>query len=212
MKYIIFSILLSLVPFLGYAERIIKVETFNEGESKFGFDAYADKKCSATFDGEHLVLKSKKNDFYYGKRFPIIVRENFEITYKLILSNIDDKHSAGLVFNYDEESEQLGDAITISENKMTFQQISRKRLHSNYLYPKAKIRSEKIKLKKGRNIEMEIVIKKRGRKIVVTVNGVDFDESDIMDFRRPDMGFFVTEGTQLLVDEVKIVQDIREED
>lgn len=205
MKRVLFVVALVCATCFSYAERVTKTDTFNDGISKFGIDAMADKKSKhyVTLDGEHLVIKSKKGNFYYGTKFPMSFRENFEVTFNLIFPKFDKDHVGGIVYNYKEDPDLgtgSGEAIVVSENKVLFYSESGKLTHS-----------EKIKLKKGKNVKVAVTITKRGRKVSASVNGVDLENLDI-EFVNSAMGFYVAEDVTLMVDDIKIIQEYRDED
>lgn len=205
MKRVLLVVALIGATCFSYAERVTRTETFNEGVSKFGIDAMADKKSKhyVTLDGECLVISSKKGSFCYGKKFPMSFRENFEVTFNLIFPKFDSDHVGGIVYNYKEDIDTgvgSGEAIVVSENKVLFYSESGKLTHA-----------EKIKLKKGKNVKVAITITKRGRKVSASVNGIDLENLDI-EFVNSAMGFIVAEDVTLKVDDIKIVQDYREEE
>ena len=57
----------------------------------------------------------------------------------------------------------------------------------------------KIKLKKGKDVEVTLEIETQGRKTRISINGVDFDNEDLL-FRSSYMGFTVNEKNTLKVD------------
>ena len=176
------------------AQKITRSDSFKDGESKFGFEAIADKKHSVTLDGEYLVITSKKGWYKAGTRFPVIARENFKITYKLLFPKLDEKHIFGLVFNYDED-ENRGDVLYITENKFYICDADGNKLG----------KAEKLKLKKGKNVVVTVDIEKKGKKTLISINGVDFESLDLQ-FKTSYMGFEVNEDNTLKVDEIIITQ------
>ncbi len=198
MKKILFIASLLCACSFAYAERVTRTDDFTDGESKFGFDPTADKKHSVTLDGEYLVVTSKKDWYKVGTRFPVRAKENFKISYKLLFPKLDDDHVFGLVFNYDED-ENTGDILYITENKF-------------YIYDSEGTKlgkAEKIKLKKGKNVEVTVDLEKKGKKIIISINGVDFTNEDLQ-IKTSYMGFCVNEKNTLKVDQIKITQNEEE--
>lgn len=199
-KILLLASLLSMI-LTSNAELITRVDDFKDGESKFGFEATATKKHSVVLDGEYLVITNKKEDWYiYGQRFPVTPRNNFKIIYKLIFPKLDDDHVFGLVFNYQEDEERpensTGDILYITENKFYLADKDGTKLG----------KSEKIKLKKGKDVEVEVVIDKKSKKTLISINGVDFVNEDLQ-IKTAYMGFIVNEKNTLKVDQIKIIQN-----
>ena len=180
------------------AEKVTRTDDFTDGESKFGFEAIADKKHSVSLDGEYLVITSKKDWYKAGTRFPVMARNNFKISYKLLFPKLDDDHVFGLVFNYDED-ENNGDILYITENKFYIYDAEGTKLG----------KAEKIKLKKGKNVEVNVDIEKKGKKLLISINGVDFVNEDL-EIKTSYMGFCVNEKNTLKVDQIKIVQNVED--
>ena len=105
MKKILFVLSLLCACSFIQAEKITRTDDFKDGESKFGFEAKADKKKKHTveLDGEYLILTSKKDWYEIGTRFPVVTRQNFKISYQLLIPKLDDDRVVGLVFNYEED-------------------------------------------------------------------------------------------------------------
>jgi hypothetical protein len=182
----------------GNAEKVTHTDSFKDGESKFGFEATATKKNSVILDGEYLVLSSKKGDYKACTRFPVIARKKFKISYKLLFPKLDEEHIFGLVFNYDED-EDIGDILYITENTFYICDADGDKLG----------KKEKIKLKKGKNVEVNVDIEKKGEKTIISINGVEFENLDIQ-FKTSYMGFYVNEKNTLKVDEIKITQYVED--
>ncbi len=186
------------------AEKVTRVDDFKDGESKFGFEATATKKHSISMDGEYLVITNKKDDWYMaGVRFPVIARSNFTISYKLLLSKLNEDCVYGLVFNYQEDEENpeksTGDIIYITENKFYVVDADGTKMG----------KSQKIKLKKGKNVEVNVTVEKKNKKTLISINGVDFVNEDL-NIKTPYMGFIVNEKNTLKVDQIKITQNVED--
>lgn len=198
MKKIVFLMALLCATIVVNAEKVTRTDDFKDGESKFGFEATADKKHSVTLDGEYLVITSKKDWYKAGTRFPVMARNNFKISYKLLFPKLDEDHVFGLVFNYDED-ENKGDILYITENKFYIYDAEGTKLG----------KAEKIKLKKGKNVEVNVDIEKKGKKLLISINGVDFVNEDL-EIKTSYMGFCVNEKNTLKVDQIKIVQNVED--
>lgn len=198
MKKIVFLMALICATITANAEKVTRTDDFKDGESKFGFEATADKKHSVTLDGEYLVVTSKKDWYKVGTRFPVMARNNFKISYKLLFPKLDEDHVFGLVFNYDED-ENAGDILYITENKFYIYDADGTKLG----------KAEKIKLKKGKNVEVTVDIEKKGKKLLISINGIDFVNEDLV-IKTSYMGFCVNEKNTLKVDQIKIVQNVED--
>ncbi len=188
---------------LAIAQDVVqRTDNFDDGASIFGFEPYANRKQNVTFDGGYLVLSSKKNECFAFSRLPINVRHNFKVTYKLIVPKLDSDTYANIIFNFVEDEENISkseyDAIVITEGKIAV--VSQGSIISKH----------KIKLKKGKQVPITIVVEKKGNRVFMTVNGVDFEEPDIR-FRNSMFGFMVIEKQSLKVDEITVYQRIVED-
>ncbi len=199
MKKILFIAALFFTCTFVNAQKVNRVDDFKDGESKFGFDATADKKHSVNLDGEYLVITSKKDWYMVGTRFPVRTKDNYKITYKLLFPRLDEKHVFGLVFNYDED-ENTGDILYVTENKFWIVGSDGTKLS----------KKEKIKLKKGKNVEVTVDVEKKGKKLIISINGVDFTNEDLL-IKNSYMGFGVNEKNTLKVDEIQITQSEEED-
>lgn len=195
MKKILFIANLLCFCLICNAEKVTRTDGFKDGESRFGFEQTATKNNSVSLDGEYLVIASKKGWYTTSARFPVIARENFKITYKLLVPKLDEKHVFGLVFNYDED-ENKGDVLYFTENKFYIHDDEGNKLG----------KAEKIKLKKGKDVELTVNIEKKGKKTKISINGVDFEKPDLQ-FKTSYMGFCVNEKNTLKVDEITITQN-----
>lgn len=198
MKRCILITSLLCICMIGNAEKITRIDNFKDGESKFGFETTATKKNSVNLDGEYLVVSSKKGDYKTCTRFPVIARKNFKISYKLLFPKLDEKNVFGLVFNYDED-EDKGDILYITENMFYVCDADGDKLG----------KKEKIKLKKGKNLEVNVVVEKKSDNTIISINGVDYENPDIQ-FKTSYMGFYVNEDNTLKVDEIKITQYVED--
>lgn len=200
MKKILFIAALLLSCTFANAQQITRTDDFKEGESKFGFDATADKKHSISFDDEYLILTSKKGFYKVGTRFPIRTNDYYKITYSLLCPKFDANHYFGLVFNFDEEN-NTGDILYISENKYWIVGSDGKQIG----------KAEKIFLKKGKDVKITVDIEKKGKKLIIAVNGMDGINEDLQ-IKTPYMGFCVNENNILKVDKVQITQNEEEDE
>ena len=120
MRRVFFLMSILCVCLLANAEKVTRTDDFKDGESKFGFETAGNKKSMVTFDGEYMILSSKKGGYTTGARFPVFAKQNFKITYQLELPKLDEDHLFGLMFNYAEDEENgigTGDCLYITENK-----------------------------------------------------------------------------------------------
>lgn len=184
------------------AEKVTRIDDFKDGESKFGFESVGNKKSMVTFDGEYMILSSKKGGYATGTRFPVSAKQNFKITYEIEFPKLDEDHVFGLIFNYSEDDENgigTGDCLYITENKFYICDAEGNKLG----------KAQKIKLKKGKNVKLTIVVERKGRKTNISINGVDFEDVDLP-IKTSYMGFCVNEKNTLKVDKIIIEQDIEE--
>lgn len=198
MKKILLLVALLCTTIIASAEKINRTDDFKDGESVFGFEATSDKKYSVTLDGEYLVLSSKKGWQYTGTRIPVIARKNFKISCDLVFPKLSEDNVFGLVFNYDED-EKKGDVLYISENKFYLFDSDGTKLG----------KVEKIKLKKGKNVNVHVDVEKKGSKVLISINGMDYVNEDLI-IKTSYFGFCVNEKNTLKVDKISISQIVED--
>ena len=199
MKKVLFIAALLFACTFVYAQKVTRTDDFTDGESKFGFDATADRQHSVVLDGEYLVITSKKDLYKVGSRLPVRTKEYFKISYKLLFPKLDSNHIFGLVFNYDEDDNK-GDIIYITENKFWIVDSDGTKLG----------KAQQIKLKKGKNVEVTVDIEKKGKKLIISINGVDFVNEDLQ-IKTSYMGFCVNGNNTLKVDKIQVTQSAEED-
>ena len=57
---------------------------------------------------------------------------------------------------------------------------------------------------------MDVVIEKKRKNVLISINGVDFTNEDL-EIRTPYMGFIVNEDSQLKVDKITVEQIVSED-
>ena len=60
MRRLLFMFGILSVCMFANAEKVTRIDDFKDGESKFGFESVGNKKSMVTFDGEYMILSSKK--------------------------------------------------------------------------------------------------------------------------------------------------------
>lgn len=176
----------------------IKITETFDGTGVLDWNEYADKDVSAIVKMGVLDLEVKKDKFYSicSTDLPILPEYDFKITMKLIVSKINEEDISAILFDMDERFNRL--AFIFQEN--------------NFIactYNKGKFNWEegeekRIKLPKGKNKQLEIVIERRGGKIIIS-----YDNIEVLRWKRevysPYLGFLTS--SHLQVDEVVVEQE-----
>lgn len=176
----------------------IKITETFDGTGVLDWSEYADKDVSAIVKMGVLDLEVKKDKFYVSSctDLPILPEYDFKITMKLIVSKINEEDISAILFDMDEHFNRL--AFIFQEN--------------NFIactYNKGKFNWEegeerRIKLPKDKNRHLEVVIERRGGKIIVS-----YDNIEVLRWKReiysPYFGFITS--SHLQVDEVVVEQE-----
>ena len=168
-----------------------------DGATALDLNEHADKDVSALVKMGVLDLEVHKEGFYVfcSSDLPILLEHDFKITIKLIVPKIDEKNQFGILFDMDEDFNRL--AFVFQEDKFIACPYNRGRFMDEMG------EELKIKLPKARNKNMEVVIERKGGKIIVS-----YDNMEVLRWKRqlnsPYLGFVTS--SHLKVDEVIIEQ------
>lgn len=176
----------------------IKITETFDGAGVLDWNEYADKDVSALVKMGKLDLEVKKDKYYTicSTDLPILPEYDFKITMKLIVSKINEEDISAILFDMDEQFNRL--AFIFQENKFIA-----------CTYNKGKFNWEqgediRIKLPKDKNKQLEVVIERRGGKLIIS-----YDNIEVLRWKReinsPYLGFITS--SHLQVDEVVIEQE-----
>ena len=208
-----------LIPLCTKAQINIK-ETFNSDDKlRLDWEEYADRRGSALVMDGQLVLTCKEKDHarMVFVNLPINVEKDFKISSSIIVKQINDDNWFGISID-DNEFIKLG--FFMSENYLYVGYYENSTNNygdsdeSTKDYRIIKGDGKVIKLKSGKNVTVNTLLEKKGKKLVFTINNVKVFEkyhknSDFL--VAPRLGF-ITEGvSEIKIDEVKIEQESSDE-
>lgn len=204
MKNIIFIITLLCACTMAIAQKFTRTDDFKEGTSKFGFEISGNKSYKVIIDEEYLVFTNKKDKHSVGVKLPVISSQNFKVSYKVIFGSLQRKSDVfGFIFNgiLDEDTREMdGDVIYISQEEFYVCDTAGTKIG----------KPQKIKIKKGSNIEATIDVERKGTKTILTINGMDFS-IPALEIKNGYIGFAIKGKNTLKVDEISVTQIVEED-
>ena len=208
-----------LIPLCAKAQISIK-ETFNSDDKlRLDWEEYADKRGSALVMDGQLVLTCKEKDHarMVFVNLPINVEKDFKISSSIIVKHISDNNWFGISID-DNEFIKLGFFMSEDFLYVGYYENSTSNFgdsdESTKDYRIIKGDGKVIKLKSGKNVTVNTILEKKGKKLIFSINNVKVYEkyhknSDF--FVAPRLGF-ITEGvSEIKIDEVKIEQESSDE-
>lgn len=196
-------------------------ESFNSDERlRLEWEEYADKKGSAivTNDNLSVICKDKNSARAVYVNLPINVELDFKISSKLIVDQISEDKKFAVSID-DNDFVKLG--LFFSENYLFVGYYDNsinnfgEEEASNSNFNIHKGAGKTIKLKGGRNQEVNITIEKKGKKLIVYLNNMKVYEKSnkTPDFLvSPCLGFITFGNSVLKIDEVKVLQNTGTDD
>lgn len=213
----LYLFLLVAIAFPCYAMAQYDVtESFNSDDRlRFEWEEYADKKGSAIVTDGHLKLtcKDKESSRAVYVNLPINVQQDFKISSTLIVDKIDEKNVFAVSIDND-DFVKLG--FFISENNLFIGYYEnsvefygeKEESSSNLKIFKGE--SKIIKLKGGKEQVVNIILEKKGKRLILSINNMKVYEkiNKTSDFIvAPCLGFITIGESVLKIDEVKVRQD-----
>ena len=208
-----------LIPLCAKAQINIK-ETFNSDDKlRLDWEEYADRRGSALVMDGQLVLtcKEKNHARMVFVNLPINVEKDFKISSSIIVKHISDNEWFGISID-DNEFIKLGFFMSEDFLYVGYYENSTSNFgdsdESTKDYRIIKGDGKVIKLKSGKNVTVNTILEKKGKKLIFSINNVKVYEkyhknSDF--FVAPRLGF-ITEGvSEIKIDEVKIEQESSDE-
>lgn len=212
MKRIIFFICALMTCAFISAEK--KVENFEtnkwnwiEGADKYKYVTIADGQMTL----EAMKLQKKVTPYQSAAhtfaRIPMRAKENYKLTIKLTVPEFGKKEVFSVLFNTNkaclEDEENGGDG----EFASWFIHFLGSRYYLVYrtLEGVDKSKTDKLTIKSGKNVPIEIVITKRRKNASIEINGVEIF-NDECELTENCMGFLVPINNKLIVNEVCVEQ------
>lgn len=209
-----------LLPMFVNAQTKKIKETFNADDKvHFDWEEYVDKKGGVEIKDDCLILTNKEKGTAKMTfvNLPINIENSFKITTSMIIPNLNDKECFGITIDNSEDFEKL--CFFIKENKLKVSIIQNdvqtddefdEAEESVYKYSiKSSDNPKKIKLSGGKNVPVNIVIEKKGKKFIVSINNMTvyekyFKSNNFM--TSPTLGFIVKGNNVLKIDEIVVEQ------
>lgn len=191
-------------------------ESFNSGDRlRFEWEEYADKKGSAIVTDGQLTLtcKDKESSRAVYVNLPINAQSDFKISSTLIVDKISEDNVFAVSIDND-DFVKLG--FFISENHLF---VGYYENSVDYFGEKEESTSnlkifkgehKVIKLKGGKNQVVNILLEKKGKRLILSINNMKVYEkiNRTSDFIvAPYLGFITSGESVLKIDEVKVQQD-----
>lgn len=198
MKRVFFLLCMLVSLWAGAQEKRVVTETFDN--NLFRWDEFYEKECSAGIEDGYFVLKGQKEKVVYSvTELPIFNDRNFKITFKFLVPKLNDKYYFGIIFNYED-----------GDNYESFELMERKFQCMNVKEGEIRMsRRGAVILSGGKNKEVEVVVEKKGRKLIFSVDNMEAI-TITRDVRLTTFGFLVEGDNVLKVDEVIVEQVDRE--
>lgn len=105
MKKYILLVIFSTCIVWGYAqEKIVIKENFED--NKLQWDEFYEKECTGSIQDGYYVLENKLNDSYALSitELPVNIRNNFKLTFKLLIPKLNNNYYFGIIFDYEDEN------------------------------------------------------------------------------------------------------------
>ncbi|MBQ7532784.1 MAG: hypothetical protein IJT45_03695 [Bacteroidales bacterium] len=222
-RIIIVLATLCLFPLFAKAQTKRINETFNADDKvRFEWEEYVDKKGGVEIKDDCLLLtnKEKGTSKMTSVNLPISVENSFEISVSMIVPNLNDKEYFGITI--DNTEDYIKKAFFIKENLLKFRIIQNEIEGDEYDDNSESMQSyafltgangkpigenKKIKLNGGKNIPVNVVIEKKGKKLILSINNMkvfekEYKSSDFM--TSPTLGFIVNGNNSIKIDEITV--------
>ncbi len=182
--------------------RVIK-ETFDSNKLRWD-EFFEKKKYSGSIVDGYYVLENQQDSIVKSVvELPINVETNFKITFKFLIPKFNDKYMFGIVYNYQDEDTYR--SFEMKEN-LLFQ----------YVYFEGHVKRIRkpipIILKEGKNKEVLVVLEKKGKNTILSIDGMEFYTTSNIIFQTNTFGFLLDGESILKVDEVTIEQIVRDDE
>ena len=197
MKKIIFlaCALASAFTFVNAQEKMVVKETFDS--NRFQWDEFYEKEYSGSIQDGYFVLQNKKIGFLVRTvtELPINIDNNFKVTFKFLVPQLNDKYYFGIIFDYKDENNYSNFLVTEKRFKMVNREKGTNSLS----------RQNALILKSGKNKKVTIELEKKGSKLIFRVDDMEaVSITQKLNFNT--FGFLVEDANTIMVDEVVIEQ------
>lgn len=175
----------------------IKITETFDGAGRLDWNEHATKQTSALIKMGALDIEVMEKDYitWCLADLPIIAEYDFKITAKLIVPKIAETDSFGILIDMDKDFNMT--AFLFTENKFKACKFNDGKFLTN-------VGAERhIKLPKGKDRQMEVVIERRGGKYIISYDNIDTFKWSA-DITSPTLGFITS--SHLKVDELIIEQ------
>lgn len=203
MRKIIFLVCILTTVFAN-AQRVVK-ETFES--NKFRWEEFYEKECSVSIQDGYLVLQNKVKELPVCTvtELPIamdndnwgnlVIKNNFKITFKLLVPKLNDEYWFGILYNYEDENNYS--SFLVQEKKY--------RIYNKRNGTLSLSKQSQIILKSGKNKEVTVELQKKGNKLIFTVDNMEV-ETITKKLYSNSFGFYMEGSNTIKIDEVIIEQ------
>jgi hypothetical protein len=181
--------------FFNAQEKMVVKETFDS--NRFQWDEFYEKEYSGSIQDGYFVLQNKRAGFLVRSvaELPINIDNNFKVTFKFLVPQLNDKYYFGIIFDYKDENNYSNFLVTERKFKMENREKGTNSLS----------RQNALILKSGKNKVVIIELEKKGKKLIFRVDNMEaVTITQTLNFGA--FGFLVEDANTIKVDEVVIEQ------
>ncbi len=195
-NFLIASCLVILIGSAANAQ--IRIHEDFENSAILDWTEYADKDASAIIKMGALHLDIHKEGYRINctTELPVVPEYDFRLKAKLLIPKVSEDEYFGVLFDMDDNFNKL--AFIFSEDSFEVRLYNRGRFVEEY----GDFR--RIKLKKGRNVEMEFELIRSGGSVIVQYNNIEIFRQK-RPIHSPHFGFIT--NSKLSVEELILEQD-----
>lgn len=197
MKRVLLSfVLLPFMLFVSWGQELAIKENFEE--NRFGWEEYAGKQISVSMQNGYLELICKKKGMVAisTTHFPIRYFDPFKVVFKFSVPVLNKDNRFGVLFNY-EDGDNFS-AFLLQEGVCG--------LYQRENGVTSRVFAENVKLKKGKDQPVTVELKKKGKKLIFTMNGMLVYE-DKFPIKNSSFGVYTENSSRILVESVEVFQN-----
>ncbi len=200
---ILFCIGISFLLEVNAQEKRVIKETFDS--NKLRWDEFFEKKkySGSIIDGYYVLENQQDSIVKSVVELPINIETNFKLTFKFLIPKFDDEYMFGIIYNYQDEDTYR--SFEMKEN-LLFQYAYFEKCAKRIRKPIPII------LKEGKNKEVLVVLEKKGKNTILSVDGMEFYTTSNIVYQTNTFGFLLNGENTLKVDEVTIEQIVRDDE
>ncbi len=193
-SYLLCLLFISAVQIVAQKNKI----TDNFDSNKFRWEENYRKDYIIGLQNGFLILENESDKSILSSvtELPMDVERNFTITSKIFVPKIKDDYYFGILLNYSDQNNYYAFAVSEGHCKLI--------KSVNGVVSIA--RETDIILEKGSKKEVEIIVERKGKKLIFSVNKMEFLSVTVKEIEYNAFGYFVEGNNKIQVDEISIEQ------